>query len=229
MGREFADDALTIDAERDGVRLLGFAGLPTASRSTRALPAPVRQPAAGPGPPAEGRAARRLRRPAVPRPPADGGAVPRARARARSTSTSIRPRPRSAFASPGVVRGLVIGALRQALLGGRRPDREHARRGALGAFRPGGPAAGRARRGARAWPRPRSRYQAPTRRRAASSSGRRRRATTGAAPPDDAPSSAIRSARRGPSCTTPTSWPRPATAWSWSTSTPPTSGWSTSA
>ncbi|KAB2913588.1 MAG: DNA mismatch repair endonuclease MutL [Hyphomicrobiaceae bacterium] len=32
MGREFLDDALAIDAERDGVRLTGFAGLPTLHR-----------------------------------------------------------------------------------------------------------------------------------------------------------------------------------------------------
>jgi DNA mismatch repair protein MutL len=34
MGREFAANALTVRAERDGVRLLGFAGLPTASHRT---------------------------------------------------------------------------------------------------------------------------------------------------------------------------------------------------
>jgi DNA mismatch repair protein MutL len=34
MGREFAANALMIEAERDGVRLLGFAGLPTASHKT---------------------------------------------------------------------------------------------------------------------------------------------------------------------------------------------------
>jgi DNA mismatch repair protein MutL len=32
MGREFADNALTINAEREGVRLTGYAGLPTLSR-----------------------------------------------------------------------------------------------------------------------------------------------------------------------------------------------------
>ncbi len=34
MGREFAENALTIDAEREGVRLKGFAGLPTLNRAT---------------------------------------------------------------------------------------------------------------------------------------------------------------------------------------------------
>ena len=34
MGREFADNALTIDANREGFRLTGFAGLPTLNRPT---------------------------------------------------------------------------------------------------------------------------------------------------------------------------------------------------
>ncbi|MFH1158183.1 MAG: DNA mismatch repair endonuclease MutL [Pseudomonadota bacterium] len=34
MGREFAENALTIDADRDGVRLTGYAGLPTLNRGT---------------------------------------------------------------------------------------------------------------------------------------------------------------------------------------------------
>ena len=34
LGREFRDNAVTIDAARDGVRLAGFAGLPTLSRAT---------------------------------------------------------------------------------------------------------------------------------------------------------------------------------------------------
>ncbi len=32
LGREFQDNALLIDQERDGVRLTGYAGLPTYSR-----------------------------------------------------------------------------------------------------------------------------------------------------------------------------------------------------
>ncbi len=34
MGRDFADNALAVDAGRDGVRLFGFAGLPTLNRNT---------------------------------------------------------------------------------------------------------------------------------------------------------------------------------------------------
>jgi DNA mismatch repair protein MutL len=35
MGREFADNALIVDGEREGIRLFGFAGLPTLSRTTQ--------------------------------------------------------------------------------------------------------------------------------------------------------------------------------------------------
>jgi DNA mismatch repair protein MutL len=35
MGREFAENALIVDAEREGIRLFGFAGLPTLSRTTQ--------------------------------------------------------------------------------------------------------------------------------------------------------------------------------------------------
>ena len=34
MGRDFSENALPVDAERDGVRLFGFAGLPTLNRNT---------------------------------------------------------------------------------------------------------------------------------------------------------------------------------------------------
>ena len=35
MGREFAEDALLVGGERDGVRVEGFAGLPTLNRPTQ--------------------------------------------------------------------------------------------------------------------------------------------------------------------------------------------------
>jgi DNA mismatch repair protein MutL len=35
MGREFSENALIVDAEREGIRLFGFAGLPTLSRTTQ--------------------------------------------------------------------------------------------------------------------------------------------------------------------------------------------------
>jgi DNA mismatch repair protein MutL len=34
MGRDFADNAVAIDANREGFRLTGFAGLPTLNRPT---------------------------------------------------------------------------------------------------------------------------------------------------------------------------------------------------
>ncbi|MCZ6588925.1 MAG: DNA mismatch repair endonuclease MutL, partial [Alphaproteobacteria bacterium] len=34
MGRDFSENALAVDAQRDGVRLFGFAGLPTLNRNT---------------------------------------------------------------------------------------------------------------------------------------------------------------------------------------------------
>lgn len=37
MGREFAEDAVAVEAERDGVRVEGFAGLPTLSRPTQQM------------------------------------------------------------------------------------------------------------------------------------------------------------------------------------------------
>ena len=37
MGREFADNALAIDAEREGIRLTGYAGLPTLNRANNRM------------------------------------------------------------------------------------------------------------------------------------------------------------------------------------------------
>jgi len=37
MGRDFSDNAVAIDAERDGIRLTGFAGLPTLNRGNAAM------------------------------------------------------------------------------------------------------------------------------------------------------------------------------------------------
>ena len=34
MGREFSENALDINAEREGVKLFGYAGLPTLNRNT---------------------------------------------------------------------------------------------------------------------------------------------------------------------------------------------------
>ena len=82
-----------------------------------------------------GRAARGLSRFPAPRPARGRGPVRRVRSAARSTSTSIPPRPKCAFATPGLVRGLVVGAVKQRLAealhraattGGTATDPRHA-------------------------------------------------------------------------------------------------------
>ena len=114
MGREFVANAIEIEAERDGIGLRGYAGLPTFSRrDARAQhlfvnrrPVQDRLLQAGP--------ARRLQRSPVPRPPAPGGAVPRAAAGA-----GRRQRP------PGQGRGALSRARP-----GPRPRRRRAQAGA---------------------------------------------------------------------------------------------------
>ena len=156
--------------------------------------------------------------------------------RARSTSTCIPPRPRCASATPALVRGLVVGAVKQrAGSGARTAPRPPAAGDALAALRAPawrrGRAAGdwdwRASPAAPASPEPRRRPRFAEPRsalRGFAPAVARRRRRPGARPrPDGA-----RSARRGRSCTRPTSSPRPATASSSSTSTPRTSASSTS-
>ena len=119
------------------MRLTGFAGLPTLATRDRAPPDPVRQRPAGARPAAARRGARRLQRLPGARPPSDGGAVPRARRRSWSTSTSIRPRRRCASATPALVRGLIVGALRHALPAAGHRAATTVAGAALGGFRPG--------------------------------------------------------------------------------------------
>ena len=134
--RTSSRNALPIDAEREGVGLGGFAALPTFSRGAAVAQylfvngRPVRDKLLA------RRAARRLRRPAGPRPPSGGGAVPRLRSRGgrrqrppgqgRGAVPRPRPRPRPGRrrAAPGA--------------GRRRPPRLDAPPAArmLGAFRP---------------------------------------------------------------------------------------------
>ena len=149
MGREFLDDALPIDIEREGVRVTGFAGLPTLHR-----PDPGQQYLFVNGRPVKDRLLIGAVRAAY------GDLLPKgrypllalfvdARRRARSTSTCTRARPRCASATRGACARLVAGALR-AGAGGGRPPRHRARRRATRSTRWRGRRSGVSRAGAAA-------------------------------------------------------------------------------
>ncbi len=99
LGAEFRANAIAIRSEREGVRVDGFAGLPTLSRANSLGAVSGRQRPPGARQAADRRGARRLRRLSAARPPSAAGAHRRAARRARSTSTCIRPRPRCASAT----------------------------------------------------------------------------------------------------------------------------------
>ena len=243
LGRDFEDNALLIDQARDGVRLSGYAGLPTYSRGNAA-----HQYLFVNGRPVKDRLLQGALRGAY----ADFLARDRHPAAALfldidPLSVDVNVHPAKAevrFRDPALVRGLIVGALRHALAAaGHRASTTVAADALVRVPAPcgsdGSPQFFRPRRrgwsGWTGWSRPEAAAQVipglnersarveaawpglvgPT----AVGRGRRRsstRWTTRWAPP-------------GRSCTTPTSSPRPATAWSSSTSTPPTSGWSMSA
>jgi DNA mismatch repair protein MutL len=134
LGREFAANALSLDQERDGVRLTGFAGLPTYNRGNAAHQylfvngRPVRD---------------RLLQGALRAAYADFLARDRHPAAAlyltlEPTDVDVNVHPAKAevrFRDPGLVRGLIIGALRHALAGaGHRASTTVAGQ-ALGSFR----------------------------------------------------------------------------------------------
>jgi len=145
MGREFADNALALDHERDGVRLSGFAGLPTYNRGNAGHQylfvngRPVRD---------------RLLQGALRAAYADFLARDRHPLAALyievdPTLVDVNVHPAKAevrFRDPGLVRGLIIGGLRHALAGAGHRAATTASAAALGGFRPGGvpqtPAAG---------------------------------------------------------------------------------------
>jgi DNA mismatch repair protein MutL len=134
MGREFAENALAIDAEREGVRLVGHAGLPTLNRATADLQflfvngRPVRD---------------RLLQGAV------RGAYQDFLARDRHPllalflelppeAVDVNVHPAKAevrFRDPGLVRGLIVGALRHALAEAGHRASTTVAAAALGAFR----------------------------------------------------------------------------------------------
>ncbi len=136
MGREFSENALAIDAEREGVRLSGFAGLPTLNRNTTRHQylfvngRPVRD---------------RLLTGAV------RGAYQDFLARGRhplvalfveidSEHVDVNVHPAKAevrFRDPGMVRGLIAGGLRHALAEAGHRASTTVADAALGAFRQG--------------------------------------------------------------------------------------------
>ena len=137
MGREFADNAIAIDHERDGVRLSGFAGLPTYNRGNAAHQylfvngRPVRD---------------RLLQGALRAAYADFLARDRHPLAALyidldTAFVDVNVHPAKAevrFRDPGGVRGLIIGGLRHALAGAGHRASTTVATAALGGFRPGG-------------------------------------------------------------------------------------------
>ena len=137
MGREFADNALAVEAEREGVRLTGHIGLPTLNRGTAALQflfvngRPVRDKllfGAVRGAYRDLLAGDRhpLLALFVEAPPdaVDVNVHP--------AKTEVR------FRDTGLVRGLIVGALKHALAGAGHRASTTVAAAALGAARPGG-------------------------------------------------------------------------------------------
>jgi DNA mismatch repair protein MutL len=140
LGGEFEANALALDQEREGVRLTGFAGLPTFSRGNAAHQylfvngRPVRD---------------RLLQGALRAAYADVLARDRHPSAALYVEldpelVDINVHPAKAevrFRDPGLVRGLIIGALRHALAGAGHRASTTVATAALGGFRPAGGAA----------------------------------------------------------------------------------------
>jgi DNA mismatch repair protein MutL len=137
MGREFSDNALALDHEREGVRLTGFAGLPTYNRGNAAHQylfvngRPVRD---------------RLLQGALRAAYADFLARDRHPLAALyieldTALVDVNVHPAKAevrFRDPGLVRGLIVGGLRHALAAAGHRASTTVASAALGGFRPGG-------------------------------------------------------------------------------------------
>jgi DNA mismatch repair protein MutL len=137
LGREFADNALLIDHEREGVRLSGYAGLPTYNRGNAA-----HQHLFVNGRPVRDRLLQGALRGAY----ADFLARDRHPVAALyleldPTLVDVNVHPAKAevrFRDPGLVRGLIVGGLRHALAGAGHRAATTVAMAALGGFRPGG-------------------------------------------------------------------------------------------
>jgi len=150
MGREFSDNALELDQEREGVRLTGFAGLPTYNRGNAAHQylfvngRPVRD---------------RLLQGALRAAYADFLARDRhplaalyVELDAGLVDVNVHPaKAEVRFRDPGLVRGLIIGALRHALASAGHRAATTVAGVALGGFRPEGWAAPPQAAGFSAW------------------------------------------------------------------------------
>ena len=142
FGPDFADDALEIEAERDGLHLAGLVGLPTASRRTA-----DRQYLFVNGRPVRDRmlvgAVRGAYRDVLVR---DRHPMVALFLDAPAAFVDVNVHPAKAevrFRDPGLVRGLIVGAIRHALAGAGVRTAASVTAAALGAFSPGG-APGRA-------------------------------------------------------------------------------------
>ncbi len=142
FGPDFADDALEIEAERDGLRLAGLVGLPTASRRTA-----DRQYLFVNGRPVRDRmlvgAVRGAYRDVLVR---DRHPMVALFLDAPAAFVDVNVHPAKAevrFRDPGLVRGLIVGAIRHGLAGAGVRTATSVTAAALGAFSPGG-APGRA-------------------------------------------------------------------------------------
>ncbi|HEY6983320.1 DNA mismatch repair endonuclease MutL [Reyranella sp.] len=135
MGREFADNALAIDARREGFRLTGFAGLPTLNRPTAQHQylfvngRPVRDKLlAGAVRGAYQDLLARDRHPMV---------VLFLEAPTEMVDVNVHPaKTEVRFRDAGIVRGLIVGALRTALSAAGHRASTTVADAALGAFRP---------------------------------------------------------------------------------------------
>ena len=135
LGREFEDNALLLEHEREGVRLSGYAGLPTYSRGNAAHQylfvngRPVRD---------------RLLQGALRAAYADFLARDRHPTAAlfieldpREVDVNVHPaKAEVRFRDPGIVRGLIVGGLRHALAGAGHRASTTVATAALGGFRP---------------------------------------------------------------------------------------------